>query len=74
MLPINSFPVLQMGVCSFCLDHGENKNESLRCESTDLHPSCSVQAWAAGWESTEQWFGSVPGSSQLRCPARDDLG
>lgn len=50
------------------------KNESLRRKSTDLHPSCFVQAWAAGWESTEQCFGPVPGSSQLCCPARDDLG
>lgn len=67
MLPINSFLVLQMDVCSFCLHHGENKNESLRCKSTDLHPSCSVQTWAAGWESMEQGFGSAPGSSQLCC-------
>lgn len=73
-VPIISFPVLQTDVCSFCLYHGENKNESLRWKCTDFHPSCSVQAWPAGWESTEWYFGPVPGSSKLFCPARVDLG
>lgn len=73
MLPIERFPALQTDVCSFCLHHGENKNESLRCKSTDLRPSCCAQTQAAAWESTEQSFGPVPGSSQLCCPARMTL-